>query len=56
MLKKHFLTALTASADRPVVRYSNPEGQGVMWWTKSAPLIGIGITDLPNSGRVGGPR
>ena len=35
---------------RDAVRFSNPDGQAVMWWAKCAPLVMIGLTELPNSG------
>ena len=31
-------------------RFSNPGGQAVMRWAYSAPLVGIGLTETPNSG------
>ena len=35
---------------RGVDRFSNPGGgQAVMWWALSAPLVGIGLTELPKS-------
>ena len=34
---------------RDAARFSNPGGKAVMWWAKSAPLVIIGLTELPNS-------
>ena len=35
---------------RDATRFSNPGGQAVLRWAKSAPLVIIGLTELPNSG------
>ena len=35
---------------RDAAGFSNPGGLAVMWWAKSAPLVVIGLTELPNSG------
>jgi hypothetical protein len=44
------ITALKVSTlYRDAVSISNPGGQAVMWWALSAPLVGIGLTELPNS-------
>ena len=36
-------------SNRDAARFSNPGGQAVVWWAKSAPLVIIGLTELPNS-------
>ena len=35
---------------RDVVRFSNPGVLAVMWSAYLPPLVGIGLTELPNSG------
>ena len=35
---------------RDAAGFSNLGGLAVMWWAQSAPLVVIGLTELPNSG------
>ena len=35
---------------RDAAGFSNPIGLAVMWWALSAPLVVIGLTEVPNSG------
>ena len=35
---------------RDATGFSNLGGLAVMWWAYSAPLVVIGLTELPNSG------
>ena len=35
---------------RDAAGFSNPGGLAVMWWAYSAPLVVIGLTELPNYG------
>ena len=35
---------------RDAAGFSDPGGLAVMWWALSAPLVVIGLTELPNSG------
>ena len=37
-------------AEMPTARFSNPGGLAVMHWAYFAPLVVIGLTELPNSG------
>ena len=36
--------------NRDAARFSNPGGLAVMCWAYSAPVVVIGLTELPNSG------
>ena len=42
-------------SSRAVVRFPNPGVLPVMWWAYLPPLVGIGLTELPNSGGAKGP-
>ena len=39
-----------STLSRDAARFSNPGEQAVMQWAQSAPLVGIGLTETPNSG------